>query len=255
LIEILRRNKLFFFHFRFDDESAEIEFEMECEEILVKLKSMANPVNVRGMARFGINPHNTLGISIPALRKIAKTAARDQMLSLNLWASGIHEARLLAALVGDPMQVTQSQMECWTKDFDSWDVCDQVCMNLFDRTPYAYDKAAEWSQREEEFVKRAGYALMACLAVHDKKAHDSRFVSFLPLIKRGSLDGRNFVKKGVNWALRQIGKRNAILNGLAVQCAEEILLEDSRSSRWVAKDALRELRKKERRESAGKVEQ
>lgn len=176
------------------------------------------------------------------------------MLSLNLWASGIHEARLLAAFVGDPIQVTENQMERWAKDFDSWDVCDQVCMNLFDRTPYAYDKAAEWSQREEEFVKRAGYALMACLAVHDKKADDLRFLPFFPFIKRGSVDERNFGKKAVNWALRQIGKRNDILKGLAVQCAEDILLEPSRASAWVAKDALREFRTRERRGSAGKVE-
>ena len=225
---------------------------MECEEILTKLKSMANPDNVRGMARFGINPHNTLGISIPALRKMAKAAGRNQRLSLDLWESGIHEARLLAAFVGDPVWVTEKQMERWAKDFDSWDVCDQVCMNLFDRTPHAYNKAVEWSQREEEFVKRAGYALMACLAVHDKKADDFRFFSLFPFIKRGSLDERNFVKKAVNWALRQIGKRNEILNGLAIQCAEEILLENSKSSRWVAKDALRELRNKRRRGSAGK---
>ncbi|MGO9018317.1 MAG: DNA alkylation repair protein [Syntrophobacteraceae bacterium] len=228
---------------------------MECEQILLKFKSMANPDNVRGMAKFGINTHNTLGIGIPALRKIAKAAGRNQMLSLNLWASGIHEARLLAAYVGDPIQVTENQMERWAKDFDSWDVCDQVCMNLFDRTPYAYDKAAEWSQREEEFVKRAGYALMACLAVHDKKADDLRFLPFFPFIKGGSVDERNFVKKAVNWALRQIGKRNDILKGLAVQCAEDILLEHSRASAWVAKDALREFRTRERRGSAGKVEQ
>ncbi len=231
-----------------------MEFQKKCEEILVKLKSMANPDNVHGMARFGINPHNTLGIGVPALRKIAKTAGRNQMLSLNLWDSGIHEARLLAAYVGDPMQVSQNQMEFWAKDFDSWDVCDQVCMNLFDRTPYAFDKAVEWSQREEEFVKRAGYALMACLAVHDKEADDFRFLSFFPYIKKGSLDGRNFVKKAVNWALRQIGKRNDILHGLAVHCAEDILLQDSKSSRWVATGALRELRKRERRISPCKVE-
>ncbi len=217
---------------------------MECEEILLKLKSMANPDNVRGMARFGINPHNTLGIAIPALRKIAKAAGRDQRLSLKLWESGIHEARLLAAFVGDPQQVSEKQMECWARDFDSWGVCDQVCMNLFDKTPYAYKKAVEWGQEEEEFVKRAGYALMASLAVHDKTADDSSFLSFFPLIKRGSLDERNFVKKAVNWALRQIGKRSDMLHGLAIQCAEQILLENPRSSRWVARDALRELRKR-----------
>ena len=145
-------------------------------------------------------------------------------------------------------------MECRAKDLDAWEVCDKVCMHLFDRTRYVYDKAAEWNQREEEFVKRAGYALTACLAVHDKKADDLRFLPFFPFIMRASLDGRNFVEKAVNWALRQIGKRNDILNGLAVQCAEDILLQDSRSSCRIAKDALRRLRKRERRESNGKGE-
>ena len=217
---------------------------MECEKILAKLKSMANAENVRGMARFGINPCNTLGIGIPVLRKMAKAAGRDQKLSLELWGSQIHEAQLLAAFVGDPAQVSEEQMECWVKDFDSWDDCDQVCMSLFDKTPHAYKKAVEWSQRNEEFVKRAAYALMASLAVHDKGADNSRFSSFLPFIKAGSLDERNFVKKGVNWALRQIGKRNDALRGLAIRCAEEILLENMKSSRWVAKVALRELKKK-----------
>ncbi len=217
---------------------------MVCEKILAQLKSMANAENVRGMARFGINSDHALGVGIPALRKMAKAAGRDQGLSMDLWASGILEARLLAAFVGDPAQVTEDQMEHWARDFDSWAVCDQVCMSLFDKTSHAYKKAVEWSQRDEEFVKRAGYALMASLAVHDKGADDSKFSSFFPFIKAGSLDERNFVKKGVNWALRQIGKRNDALGAMAIRCAEEILLEDSKSSRWVAKDALRELRKK-----------
>lgn len=217
---------------------------MECDEILGKLRAAGNVDNVRGMARFGINPENRLGIGIPALRKMAKTVGRDQGRSLELWESGIQEARLLAAMTGDPEQVTVDQMERWARDFDSWDVCDQVCMNLFDKTPFAYEKAAEWSQREEEFVKRAGYALMSCLAFHDKKAEDSCFSSFFPLIDAGSVDERNYVKKAVNWALRQIGKRNDALKELAIRCAEEILRKDSKSSRWVAKDALRELRKR-----------
>jgi 3-methyladenine DNA glycosylase AlkD len=217
---------------------------MECEKILAELKSMANADNVRGMARFGINSDHALGVGIPALRKMAKAAGRDQSLSLDLWASRILEARLLAAFVGDPARVTEDQMERWAKDFDSWAVCDQVCMSLFDKTPHAYKKAVEWSQRDDEYVKRAAYALMASLAVHDKEADDSKFSSFFPFIKAGSSDERNFVKKGVNWALRQIGKRNDALRGLAIRCAEEILLEGSKSCRWVAKDALRELQKK-----------
>ncbi len=214
---------------------------------------MANRDNVRGMARFGISTRNTLGISIPALRKVAKAAGRDQELSLRLWESGVHEARLLAGFIGDPVKVSKTQMENWAKDFDSWDICDQVCSNLFDKTPYAYEKALEWSRRDEEFVKRAGYVLMACLAVHDKEAGDSSFALFFPFIKKGSLDERNFVKKAVNWALRQIGKRNNALNGMAIQCAEEIVLENSRSGRWVGRDALRELRKR-MPENAGKAD-
>jgi 3-methyladenine DNA glycosylase AlkD len=220
--------------------------DMECEDILAKLRSMANADNVRGMARFGINSRNALGIGIPALRKMAKGAGRDQRLSLDLWETGIFEARVLASLVGDPAQVTENQMQCWARDFDSWAVCDQVCMNLLDKTPDAYKMAVEWSQRDEEFGKRAGYALMASLAVHDKKADDLKFASFFPFIKAGSLDERNFVKKAVNWALRQIGKRNDALNVLAVRCAEQILLEGTSSARWVARDALRELQKRAR---------
>jgi 3-methyladenine DNA glycosylase AlkD len=217
---------------------------MECEKVLAKLKGMANANDVLGMARFGINADRALGIRIPELRRMAKAIGRDQGLSLDLWSSGIHEARLLAAYVGDPALVTEDQMERWARDFDSWDVCDQVCMNLFDKTPHAYDKAVEWSRRHEEFVKRAAYALMASLAAHDKSACDSEFLPFFSLIKTGSFDERNFVRKGVNWALRQIGKRNAALGGLAIRCAEEILLENAKSCRWVATDALRELRKK-----------
>jgi 3-methyladenine DNA glycosylase AlkD len=208
------------------------------------LKAMGNADNVRGMARFGITSRHALGVGIPVLRKMAREAGRDQRLSLELWASAILEARFLAAFVGDPAQVTEDQMESWVRDFDSWAVCDQVCMSLFDKTPYAYNKAVEWSQRDEEFVKRAAYALMASLAVHDKEADDSKFASFFPLIRAGSFDERNFVKKGVNWALRQIGKRNTALRNLAISCAEEILRENSKSCRWVAKDALRELQKK-----------
>lgn len=161
--------------------------------------------------------------------------------ALKLWKSGIHEARLLAGLVDNPQQVTEDQMEGWVKDFNSWDICDQVCSNLFDRTSFAYGKVLEWTSRDEEYVKRAGYALMAVLAVHDKKAGDEVFLAFLPIIKAGATDERNFVKKAVNWALRQIGKRNANLNKVAIKVAEEIHSIDSKSARWIASDALREL--------------
>jgi 3-methyladenine DNA glycosylase AlkD len=214
---------------------------MELEGILSTLRSHANPDNVAGMARFGINPHNTLGISIPVLRALAKEIGRDHALAQELWASDIHEARLLACFVDDHKQVTERQMERWARDFDSWDVCDQCCGNLFDRTPFAYAKAAEWSGRREEFVKRAGFVLMASLAVHDKKAGDGTFVAFLPLIEREATDERNFVKKAVNWALRGIGKRNMRLNKAAIQTAKTIQALESKSARWIAADALREL--------------
>ncbi len=210
-------------------------------EILAQLKSMADPDNVTGMARFGINPTNTYGISIPTLRAMAKEIGKDHLLAEDLWASGVHEACILASFIDDPRQVTETQMERWVADFDSWDVCDQVCSNLFDRTPHAYRKAVEWSGRELEFVKRAGFVLMAALAVHDKKAGDERFEAFFSLILREATDERNFVKKAVNWALRQIGKRNRHLNARAIALAQQVSELDSRTARWIAADALSEL--------------
>jgi len=211
------------------------------EEILTRLHVLANPVNVAGMARYGINAHDTLGISIYTLRPIAKEIGRDHQLALALWDSGIHEARILASYIDDPHLVTEEQIERWVSDFDSWDVCDQVC-DLFGRTPFAYPKAFEWSEREEEFVKRAGFVLMAELAAHDKKAPDEKLAQFLPVIARESTDERNFVKKAVNWALRNIGKRNRYLNGLAIETAGQIRqTPSSKAARWIAADALREL--------------
>jgi 3-methyladenine DNA glycosylase AlkD len=214
---------------------------MECEDILERLKSLANPEAVAGMARFGINPENTYGISIPVLRKMAREIGRNHGLAQQLWSSGVHEARILASMVDDPRLVTEGQMDRWAAGFDSWDVCDQCCGNLFDKTEFAYRKAIEWAARDEEFVKRAGFALMAWLAFHDKRAPDEAFLEFLPVIKLESGDGRNFVKKAVNWALRHIGKRNAALNIMAIQAAEEIQAAGSKPGRWIAADALREL--------------
>lgn len=211
------------------------------EEILKRLKAQANPANVEGMARYGINPHNTLGVSMPVLRAIARETRRNHSLALELWDSGIHEARILAALVADPEQVDEEQMEGWVHDFDSWDVCDQVCSNLFDKTPFAYRKAVEWAGRQPEFVKRAGFVLMAALAVHDKKAADQAFEVFFPIILREATDERNFVKKAVNWALRGIGKRNRTLNAQAIEFAQQISQLDSGVARWIGRDALREL--------------
>ncbi len=214
---------------------------MQYQEILKRLKALANPAIAAGMARFGSRPKKALGISAPNLRKLAKEIGRDHRLALRLWDSGIHEAKILASLIDEPEMVTAAQMERWVKDFDSWDVCDACCCNLFDKTPVAYQKAAAWSRRKEEFVKRAGFALVAYLAVHDKKAKDEVFIRFLPIIKRESRDERNFVKKAVNWALRQIGKRNTALNRLAIQTAKEIRAMDSKTARWIAADARREL--------------
>ena len=214
---------------------------MQSKEVVKKLKSLSDPEAAAGMARFGITPENTLGVSIPNLRKLAKEIGKDHKLAGELWASGIHEARILAGMVDDPKAVDEKQAEAWVRDFDSWDVCDQVCMNLFWLTPFAYRKCHEWSSEDEEFVKRAGFALMSRLAWSDKKAGDEEFIKFLPAIKREATDERNFVKKAVNWSLRQIGKRNLSLNRQAIKVAKEIHKLDSRSAKWIAADALKEL--------------
>jgi 3-methyladenine DNA glycosylase AlkD len=210
--------------------------------ILRALKSLANPANVAGMARYGISSKGTLGVSVPVLRKLAKELGVNHQLAGELWESEIHEARILAGLIDDPTLVTEKQMERWSRDIDSWDVCDLVCGNLFDRTPFAVQKAIEWARRGEPFVKRAGFVLMAALSAHDKEAKDKPFLKFLPIIRREATDDRNFVKKAVNWALRQIGKRNKALNRAAIRTAREIREIDSKSARWIASDALRELK-------------
>ena len=210
-------------------------------DILARLKTLADPKAVEGMARYGINPQNTYGVSIPNLRKIARETGVNHAVAQELWVSGMHEARILASMIDDPGMATEEQLESWVKDFDSWDVCDQCCMNFFQKTEFAYRKAIEWSERDKEFVKRAGFAMMACLAVSDKKADDDLFDTFFPIIKREASDNRNYVKKAVNWALRQIGKRNINLNKKAILIAGEIQKMDSRSAKWIASDAIREL--------------
>ena len=211
--------------------------------ILEKLNLLADPEKVAGMVRFGINTEKALGVPIPCLRSLAKEIGSNHQLALKLWGSQIHEARLLASMIDQPELVTEEQMDYWVRDFNSWDICDQVCSNLFDKTKIAFKKAEEWSQSPEEFIKRAGFALMACLAVHDKTTADEIFVKkFFPLIKKEVNDQRNFVKKAVNWALRQIGKRNKKLNKEAIKLAREIKKIDSKTAQWIASDALRELR-------------
>ena len=215
----------------------------QLEDVLATLRSHANRSNVAGMARYGINPSGTLGVSIPIIRKLAKECGRSHELAAALWESGVHEARILATLVDDPACVTRRQMDRMSRDLDSWDVCDHACHNLLRYTPVAFAKAAQWARARPEFVRRAGFSLMAGLAVKAKDASDAQFESFFPLIEEASTDDRNMVKKSVNWALRQVGKRNPRLRALAIAKAEEIRSLDSRADRWIAADALRELRK------------
>ena len=194
------------------------------------------------MSRFGIDTTRAVGVTVTELRRFARDLGHDHELAAALWASGVHEARLLASLVDEPAMVSEAQMDAWVADLDSWDVCDGVCGNLFDRTPFALDKAVEWSSREPEFEKRAAFALMASAAVHRKDLPDAAFASLLPVIRAQAIDERNYVKKAVSWALRQIGKRSSGLNSQAVRTAERIERIDSPAARWVARDALRELR-------------
>lgn len=193
------------------------------------------------MARFGINEKGTLGISTVYLRKLAKKIGKDHKLAEQLWYSGIHEAKILAAFIGEPEKVTPAQFEKWIKDIDSWDVCDQVCGNLFDRTKFAHAKAKELTRRKPEFEKRVGFVLMATLAVHDKKAGDEKFLAFLPYIEKHATDERNFVRKAVNWALRQIGKRNLALRREAIKLAAKLKASENKTSHWIGQDAYREL--------------
>jgi 3-methyladenine DNA glycosylase AlkD len=214
---------------------------VRCGEILDVLNGLGDPRNVEGMARFGIKPAVALGVPKPALRRLAKDLGQDHDLAQQLWASGVHEARVLASMIDDPTEVTGAQMESWANDLDNWDICDQCCMNLFWRATFAYERAEEWSANGKEFVKRAGFVLMASLAIHDKKASDSRFERFLFRVKAEAVDERNFVQKAVNWALRQIGKRNANLRHKAIEVALELQQAEAKSARWIGSDALQEL--------------
>ena len=211
------------------------------KNVLDELQSKAKPDQLAGMAKYGMTVERRLGVSVPDMRRLAKELGRDHRLALDLWRSGIAEARIVAGMVADPAKLTEGQMEEWVKDIDSWDVCDQVCMNLFEKSQLAWKKIIDWSEREEEFVKRTAFSLIACLAWHDKKASDEKFVELLPVIMREAADERNFVKKAVNWALRNIGKRNVHLNEAAISTAKEIQRLDSKAARWIAADAIREL--------------
>lgn len=211
------------------------------KEILKKLEKLGSEKNRKGMQKFGINIENAFGISVTNLRKLAKEIGKNHQLAIELWNTGNHEAKHLASMIADPKLVTKSLMNKWVKDFNSWDICDGTCSNLFRKTPYAKVKIFEWAKSNKEFVRRTAFSLIAYLAVHDKKRNDEEFLEFFELIKKYSNDERNFVKKAVNWSLRQIGKRSKYLNEKAVLVAKEIKQMDSKTSKWIANDALREL--------------
>jgi len=216
---------------------------MDCDEVLAWIERKGTRRTVDGMARYGIVAKQAFGVPVGTLRTLAKRIGKNQALSLELWESGCYEARLLAAFVGDPAQVTKRQMNAWAADFENWADCDTACFCLFDRSPHAFDKAREWTSSPREFVRRGGFVLMACLAAHDKKAPDARFRAFLPLIEKGARDDRNFVKKGVSWALRGIGRRSPPLYAAAVALASRLASSEEAAPRWVGKDALRDLEK------------
>ncbi len=210
-------------------------------ETMSRLHTLARPDQLEGMARFGISGEGRLGVSMPELRKLGRSIGRSHRLAQQLWETGIPDAMILAALVGEPEKLRGNQMDRWVADFRSWDVCDQVCSNLFDRSPLAWQKARRWSARNEEFVKRAGYVLIAALAVHDKTAGDASFTQLFPLIRRGAVDDRNYVRKAVCWALRQIGKRNERLRKSAIREARALRKSPFAPARWIASETLREL--------------
>jgi 3-methyladenine DNA glycosylase AlkD len=210
-------------------------------EVLGELERKARPENLAGMARYGLAPANRLAVSMPEIRKLAKRTGRDHRLALGLWRSAVVEARILASLVDEPARVSEAQAERWVRDFDSWDVCDQVCQNLFEKAPWAWKAVPRWAASDREFVRRAAFALVACLAWHDKSAPDRAFIRLFPVLRRGASDERNYVRKAVSWAVRNIGKRNRKLNAAALRLARDIRHIDSRAARWIASDAIREL--------------
>jgi len=214
---------------------------MDKDEVLKWLERRGTRRTVDGMARYGIEAKHAFGVPMATLLAVKKRLGKDHALATALWESGWYEARLLAALVGDPQCVTRRQMNAWARSFENWGDCDTVCFHLFDRTPFAWEKARQWAASPREFVKRAGFVLMACLALHDKAAPDKPFLALLPLIEKGARDERNFVKKGVSWALRGIGRRNLALNVAALRAARRLALSEEAACRWVGKDAVREL--------------
>jgi 3-methyladenine DNA glycosylase AlkD len=213
------------------------------KEILAEMRTFANPAAREGMARFGIQAESVIGLSTPQIRLIARRTSRSQKVAEELWDTGIHDARILASLVADPNVISAETMDKWVRETASWDICDACCCNLFDRTPHAWKKIRQWAPNELEFVRRAAFATLAAIAVHDKQAPDNLFLGGLKLIEKYSFDDRNFARKGINWALRQIGKRNPALRKAAIACAERVRDQDTKASRWIGTDALRELKR------------
>jgi len=214
---------------------------MNVNEVIKELKKHSNPKDREGMARFGINPEKALGVRIPVLRKLAKQIGKNHELAQQLWDTDIHEARILASMIDDSKLVTKKQMDYWVKGFNSWDLCDQCCSNLFDKTEFVHEKILEFVKNEKEFIRRTGFVLIATSAVHNKVWKDKDFERYFSLIEKYSDDDRNFVKKAVNWALRQMGKRNKSLNKKCIVLAKKIQKRDSKSAKWIANDAIREL--------------
>jgi 3-methyladenine DNA glycosylase AlkD len=217
---------------------------MDLKQVINILKNLGDRESLEGMQRFGIKFKECFGVRIPVLRKLSGKIKINHELAIKLWNTDIHDAKILATMIADPGKMTSSLMEEWVAGFYSWDICDQCCKNIFKKTRFAGIKAVEWSSREEEYVKRAGFVMMAEIAVHNHEVDNSYFETFFPIIKKESTDERNFVKKAVNWALRQIGKRNAVLRKRAMEVAEEISKINSKTAKWIAKDAIRELKVK-----------
>ncbi len=214
---------------------------MNSKKILYCLEQLSDEKSKIGMQKFGINTEKAFGISIKKLRELAKEYGENHPIALDLWKSGFHEARILASMMANAQLMNSEEMNVWVECFNSWDLCDQVCGNLFEDSPLAYKKATEWVNSEKEFIKRAGFVMMARLAVSDKKKEDSYFLPFFELIIRDATDERNFVKKAVNWALRQIGKRSFFLREQSILCINELLKTENKTAQWIAKDALKEL--------------
>jgi 3-methyladenine DNA glycosylase AlkD len=210
-------------------------------DILNELEANADPRNLGGMRKTGMAVEKRLGVPVPVMRRIARQTGKDHRLARQLWKTGIAEARIVASMIAIPEELTEKEIDAWVGEIDSWDVCDQACMNLFEKSALGRRKIGEWAGRDEEFVRRAAFALIACLAWHDKQAPDREFLDFMPVIKRGATDERNFVKKAVSWALRNIGKRNPRLRKAAIKTARDLQRLDSKAARWVAADVIREL--------------